>query len=122
MQVAQARFFQIQTHGPHRHAAPERIMSLLTAMDKPSARTTKADTLRQVLFLRGNSEMVRALLHRGALERAASTERQRSVFAKPGEGASGGYTMGIPLSEPFWPKIIPVKIRPGDGVTGCKSI
>ena len=44
---------------PNGNAAPERLMSLLTAMDKPEARTTKAHTLSQVLFLRGNAEIVR---------------------------------------------------------------
>ena len=47
---------------PNGNAAPERLMSLLTAMDKPSARTTKAQTLKQVLFLRGNAGIVRTLV------------------------------------------------------------
>ena len=65
---------------PNGNAAPERLMSLLTAMDKPSARTTKAQTLRQVLFLRGNAEIVRLLLHRGALLWVSCTERQRQEY------------------------------------------
>ena len=72
---------------PNGNAAPERLMSLLTAMDKPSARSTKAHTLRQTLFLRGNSPIVRKLLHEGALERAMSTERTRRDYADPRGGA-----------------------------------
>ena len=86
---------------PVGNAAPERLMSLLTAMDKPSARTTKAQTLRQVLFLRGNAEIVRLLLHRGALLRVSSTERQRLAYLA-GDGPAGKRlqaTMAVLLQE-----------------------
>ena len=63
--------------------------SPLTTMDKPEARTTKAHTLSQVLFLRGNAEIVRFLLHRGALERTSSTEKHRRGFMGGG-GFDGG--------------------------------
>jgi hypothetical protein len=56
-------------------------------MDKPSARTTKEQTLRQVLFLRDNAEIVRLLLHRGALLRVSSKERQRLEYLAGGRPA-----------------------------------
>ncbi len=43
----------------------------------------------QVLFLRGNAEIVRFLLHRGALERTSSTEKRRRGFMGGG-GVDGG--------------------------------
>ena len=47
---------------PNGNAAPERVMSLLTDMDKPTRRSTKKKTLYNVLFLRANSGIVRLLM------------------------------------------------------------
>lgn len=60
---------------PNGNAAPERFMSIIKNMDSVNARSTKAKTLYNVAFLRGNSPIVRLLLKRGANEMLSASER-----------------------------------------------
>jgi hypothetical protein len=98
---------------PNGNAAPERTMSLLTAMDKPTARSTKAKTLKQVLFLRGNAEIVRMLLHEGAIERVSSTERLLAGYAGHAGGGGGGGRAGERRLRSTW--------RPSSGLRAFRQ-